>query len=715
MKKGIAYILLLLLPAFVSGQHLQGHQLESGAPQSGLGGGEVFSPFRDNPKDSTKKELRVPKEIYQWRVNETTGERIPIDADTMQFMFQNWHLTEGINGEYNILGNMGSPRMTRIFFNRPTDSSYDLLQPYDYFLIRPGEFIFTDTKSPYTNLSYHSSGNVNDGDDRFKAYFTTNAGKHFGAGFLFDYLYARGRYDNQACSQMNFSFFSFFKSDRYNYHLLASRYNLKMAENGGITDDRYITRPEETEGSNKNFSTVDIPVKLDATWNRNEVFDVFFTHNYNFGFYREKLIADSTAAFNADSINIAVADSTSKKSAGAAVNDSIIKEFINVARITHTADVSGYSRYFINYRQPTGYYADRFLPKDSIDNTGNLTVKNRVSLSLREGFSRWAFANVTAFVSHKYSRYLLPDTIANGSETIKRYNEHALYVGGAISSDRWKVFRYNVEGETAIAGSELGTFSLEGNVEFNFNLWKREIILKGHAFMKNNRPSFYYRHYHSEHFWWDNNDLSKEFKTRIDGELHIPSWRTRLTAGVENIMNYTYIANEAVEETPGRFLNRFKIAQANENIQVLTAALKQDFVFGIFNFNTEITYQFSSNKEILPLPMLNLYANMFIKFRIAKVLHTEIGADVRYFTEYYAPDYSPALGQFVQQNQADKVAIGNYPIASAYANFLLKQTRFYVKYHHANEGLGNMRHFLVPHYPTTKGVLWLGLSWNFYN
>ena len=106
---------------------------------------------------------------------------------------------------------------------------------------------------------------------------------------------------------------------------------------------------------------------------------------------------------------------------------------------------------------------------------------------------------------------------------------------------------------------------------------------------------------------------------------------------------------------------------------------------------------------------------MFIKFRIAKVLDTELGADVRYFTKYYAPDYSPALGQFVQQNQADKVEIGDYPIASVYANFLLKQTRFYVKYYHVNEGLGNRNYFLVPHYPTNQGLLWFGLSWNFYN
>ncbi|MBO7290040.1 MAG: putative porin [Bacteroidaceae bacterium] len=691
MKRFLLYILFLALPALMYGQNIQQHQLEDGV-RSGMGSGEVFSPFRDTHKDSTKNEINVPKEIHQWRVNEQTGEVMAIDADTMQYWFQNRHLTEGPNSEYNFLGNMGTPRMSRIFFNRPTTTSYDFLQPYDYFFTRPGEFIFTDTKSPYTNLSYHSSGNKIDGDDRFRAYFTKNAGKHFGIGFLFDYLYARGRYDNQASSQMNFSLFSFYRSDRYNYNLLASRYHMKQAENGGITDDRYITRPEETDGSNSNFGTSDIPVKLDDTWNRNEVYTLFFTHNYNMGFYREKALLDSTAT------------------------DSIVNEFVRVARITHTADITQNSREFINYRLPAGYYADTFLPKDSTDKTRYFEMTNRISLSLCEGFSKWAFADVTAFAQYRYNHYSLPDTMATGGmEYRRKYNEHILSVGGSISSNRWKHFRYHVEGETAVNGEEIGAFSLDGKLEFDFKLWKREIILKAHAFMKNNRPSFYYRHYHGEHIWWDNDNLDKEFKTRIEGELHIPSWRTRLSVGAENVKNYTYIANNAVETTPGRYLNRFAVAQESGNIQIFTAALKQDFTVGIFNLNTEITYQKSSNRTVIPLPELNVYANMFLRFRIARVLNTEIGADAIYFTEYYAPDYSPALGQFVQQNQADKVAIGNYPIASVYANFLLKQTRFYVKYYHVNEGTGNRRHFLVPHYPTTKGVLWLGLSWNFYN
>ncbi|MBQ8336963.1 MAG: putative porin [Bacteroidaceae bacterium] len=688
----ILAILLCLLPAIMFGQNAHDHA--EGENEGGFGNGEVFSPFRNNPKDSTKAELKVPKYIRQWHVNEQSGEVIPVNADTLQFMFQNWQQTEGINGEYNFLGNMGTPRQTRIFFNRPTDTKFDFLQPYDYFYLRPGRFFFNDTKSPYTNLSYHSTGNRMNGDDRVRVYFSTNAGKKFGIGFLFDYLFARGRYDKQATSLVNISLFSYYKSDRYDYNLLASNYHMKQAENGGITDDRYITRPEDISGLNRNFTTTDIPVNLYYSWNRNMLYDVFFTHNYNMGFYRDKLAADSSGV----------------------VKDSVETEFVKVAKITHVADVKYHEHNFINHNNIKNYYADTFLPYDSTDATTRIKVKNRLAFSLCEGFSKYAFANITAFATHTYNRYTLPDLTADDKEFLKNYNEHNLTVGGTLSSSKWETLKYNVNGEASLIGEEFGAFNIDGDVEFNFKLWKRAMRLRAKAFIKNNRPSFYYRHYHSEHFWWDN-DLSKEFKTRIEGSFEIPSWRTRLSAGFENIKNYTYIANESTPISSGsaKYLWRLRTKQAHENIQVFTATLKQDFKVWIFNLNTEVTYQHSSNKEVLPLPDINAYANFFLKFTYAKVLHTEIGVDARYFTKYYAPDYSPALGQFVQQNPENKVAIGNYPFVTVYANFLLKTARFYVKYYHVNKGSGNRQYFLAPHYPMNPAIFCFGLSWNFYN
>ena len=344
---------MCILTCSVSAQHIQNHQLD-GSMNRGLGSGESFNPFRGKSKDSTKVDIKVPKEIKQWRIEEEMGDPIGIDADTAQHMFQNWHLTEGTRGEYNFLGSMGNPRQSRIFFDRPTDTKFDFLQPYDYFYTYPKRFIFTDTKSPYTNLSYHSSGDKVEGDDRVRVYFTTNAGKKFGVGFLFDYLYGRGRYDNQSSALMNFTLFSFYRSDRYNYHLIASRYHMKQAENGGITDDRYITRPEETDGSNSNFGTTDIPVKLDKAWNRNEVYNVYFSHNYNMGFYRDEAVKDSNGI----------------------ATDSLERKFVKVSRITHTLKMTRDMREFINHQQPANYYADTFLFNDSVDHT-TITGKSR--------------------------------------------------------------------------------------------------------------------------------------------------------------------------------------------------------------------------------------------------------------------------------------------------------------------------------------------------
>ena len=88
---------------------------------------------------------------------------------------------------------------------------------------------------------------------------------------------------------------------------------------------------------------------------------------------------------------------------------------------------------------------------------------------------------------------------------------------------------------------------------------------------------------------------------------------------------------------------------------------------------------------------------------------------MRYFTSYYAPDYSPGLGQFaIQETEASRVKVGNYPIVNVYANFHLKQTRFFVMMSHVNYSDGG-NYFLTPHYPLNTRVFRFGVSWNFFN
>lgn len=47
-----------------------------------------------------------------------------------------------------------------------------------------------------------------------------------------------------------------------------------------------------------------------------------------------------------------------------------------------------------------------------------------------------------------------------------------------------------------------------------------------------------------------------------------------------------------------------------------------------------------------------------------------MGADVRYFTQYYAPDYAPAIGQFYLQNPETRYKLGGYPLVNGYITFI---------------------------------------------
>ena len=213
--------------------------------------------------------------------------------------------------------------------------------------------------------------------------------------------------------------------------------------------------------------------------------------------------------------------------------------------------------------------------------------------------------------------------------------------------------------------------------------------------------------------------MDKQFTTRIGAILKSEKTRTRLSFDLQNIEKYTYFATTAQQATNGTstyYTYDTEVRQSSTNLQLIGVTLNQDFTLGILNWENEIAYQTSTNQNILPVPALSLYSNLYLLFRIAKVLRVELGGDVRFFTPYYAPTYSPAIGMYATQAENERIKIGNYPIIDVYANLHLKHTRFYFMASHVNyskNGSGNQ--FLVPHYPINPFVIRLGLSWNFFN
>ena len=662
-------------------------------------GNQIDPATQPDNLDSTHVDIQsLPPKLYMWTISETLGERTIIPADTASLNFQSTNLVEGMQGHYNYLGNLGAPRQSRLFFERRNDYPTIFIAPLSFFYFRPDQFKFTNSNVPFTNLTYYKAGSRINGEDRFKSYFSVNANKRLAFGFNIDYLYGRGYYSNQATSHFNAGIFASYIGEKYQMHAAYNNFFFKMNENGGITDDRYITRPEEMEDVGGNQY---IPVRLEETSNRNHDFFVYLTHRYRLGFHREVTKIEETQD--------PVARRKAERDSTAIPKDTlIVEEFVPVTSFIHTFKIERSNHRFRSGSEPTGadaIYDNTYLQEGfSRDSTLALSVKNVLGISLLEGFNKYAKAGLTAYISHKFSRYTLMNmdtTIANPRPV--HYDEQEVFVGGELSKRQGKLLHYNVNGEIGLAGEAIGQFKVNGDIDLNFRLGKDTVNFYARGHVSNLLPSFYMRHYHSNHFTWDNDDMKKEFRTGVEGELNIDRWGTNLRAGMENIKNYTYFDQNALP------------AQHSGSVQVLSATLNQNFKLGIFHLDNEITWQKTSNASILSLPDFSLYHNFYLLTKLVKVLTVQLGADVRYFTSYNAPAYMPATQQFHLQPEDDQVKIGGYPIVNAYLNIHLKRTRIFVMMYHVNAGMGNRQSFLVPHYPINPRLLKIGISWNFYD
>lgn len=733
--------------------------------------------------DSLGTDKEIPKGIKVWTVDERFGDIRKAELDTVPHMFMNTIFGTGLRGEYNTLGNVGTPRINRVFIDRQDDGQFIFTQPYDYFVKPVSTFHFTNTLSPFTNLTYNTAGNRTNGEDHFTAKFGVNAGKRLGVGFNFDYIYGRGYYQNQSTSHFNYTMYGSYLGDRYQAHLLFSTNHQKVTENGGITDDNFVLHPESFDDD---FATNEIPTVLENNWNRNDNQHVFLSHRYNVGFKRKvkmteeeikakkfameakrdseerkrreeerRKAEDEGRDFNEDNvkekktyagrpsdakiagneptatdsigkggrINVdskEMADSLAKVSAKAAADTMWMKdEYVPVTSFIHTMKLDNYKRIYQAYSTPADFYADNYVAGpyagDSIyDKTSHLRLQNTFAISMLEGFNKWAKAGVKAFVTSDLRRFVLPSSDSNTATT--SYNEHNISVGGQLSKTEGKTLHYNVTAETWLLGEDLGQLKIDGAVDLNFPLFGDTVTLAAKGFFHRNNPTFYYRHYHSRHFWWDNTSLSKELHSRVEGLFSYRKTNTTLRVAFDEIQNYTYLAmGYNIADDHSRKGNTMEVRQKGGAITLLTLSLAQNFKLGPLNWENVITYQKSTDNDVLPVPDLNIYTNLYLRFKIAQVLKCDFGADGRYFTKYYAPDYSPALGQYAVQTGDNRVQTGNYPLVNIYANFHLKHTRFFVMMSHVNAGSGNRQYFLTPHYPLNQRVFRFGLSWNFFN
>jgi hypothetical protein len=645
--------------------------------------------------DSEEKENKV----YQTRflnqtIDATLGTARPADLDTLPLHFQNWTFPERnttLGGEY--LSNIGTPFLSKIFMDRTEKTPFLFGRHYEQWLTAPQEQIFYNTTTPYTNLRYlTTTGNDVSQEENFKFLFTANFNKYLNIGFDYEIVYARGFYSKNSNRDKLGNFFGNYRSPRYEAYWKASFNTIENYENGGITDDRYITNPLLMSSGRKEYESINIPVALTDAKSFFKTTHYFLNHRYNLGFERRNIVVKDSAK--------TVKNAKGRSVTTPATYDTLYT-FIPVTSFIHTLYIDrGQRRYQSTGVNATFYNSHAYLDSKSTDDTCSLLdVRNTFGLSLVEGFHKWAQCGLTAFVEHDFRRYMRLQEDTSLHQPLTYHTKNTVWAGARLSRYSGEALHFDATGKICLTGENLGDFSLEGTILSAFNLWGKPVSLSADGSIRSDHPDYFLDNYVSNHFVWRNH-FNNTYRTRIHGALSIAELHLEAEGAVENISNYIYFNQNAVPE------------QSNDNLQILTIKAKHQLGMGLLHWDNQVAYQLSSNQKVLPLPDVSAYSDLYLLFKLSKVLTSHIGIDCRYHTAYYAPAYMPATGQFY--NQTD-TKVGNYPFMNAYGNFHLKRMRFFVVYSHLSRAFVSPNYFSAPHYPLNPSILKVGLSWNFYD
>ncbi len=637
-----------------------------------------------------KKDSVPQPEPTAWRDILPLGERYRVPLDTLLHNFYRTDLANAYSLSYATTGNLGSPSYNNIYFERPEADLFFFKEPFHHWMRSPKNFEWYNTRLPYTQISYHTGGSGETGQDNLAATFSANVNKQIQVGGGINYVTGKGQYNHQADKEFSYRLFTSYIGDRYQIQAAFNHYDYIAAENGGITNDDFILDPAAVQGGDTKVDGRTIPTKLSQAFTHLIGHDLYLTHRYNLGYYKDvKQNEEDTV---------------------------VIEEFVPVSSIVHTLTYEGASHRFVNKsaKEDLEYFRNTYLSDNGTNELSSYwAVANTVGITVHEGLSKYFPMGLGAYVTYEIRGYnQVTDTTGQGIvesphltplpdyNIAARTTQHALWVGGQLWKRQGAWLTYEANARVGLADAVLGDLDITGKVGTKIPVWNDSLSIQGNVLFKNTTPSYFYKQYVSNHFIWDN-DFGKTRRLRISGEISFPKTGTYIQAGFENIQNHIYFDNECMPR------------QESDNIQVISATIKQNFKVSIFHLDLEGTYQLSSNQQVLPLPTFSAYGNFYLLFPIAKVLHLQVGVDCNWYSAFKAPAYQPAL---ISRYNQDEIEIGNYPFMNAYVNAKLKKARFYIMYSHMNQGwLGGNNYFSIPHYPLNPAMLQLGVSVDFAN
>lgn len=680
-------LILLVMPAFGFAQGFQ--------RMGGMGGGSSSSARSSRTQSSSSSSsdedpcVDLVDDRRNWTVDPLTGIIHPQVPDTSYLRLADRQTMEGMASSITYTGNLYSPHLIDDYFRRRDDQDFFFLNAYSLFAHRPEDVLFRSTKVPYTVIGYTTSGSNLQSNDRLRIDFAGNVNKDIGIGTNLDYVYARGDYSSSATKPLKWTSYAYYLSDRYKAYLTYNLSKLANQENGGIQDRSHVLRPDSLDDNFTDPKTM--PTNLNETWNDMDSWNIHLTHSYDLGSWDE--VVDP-------------ADTTK-----------VQEKFTSVASIFHSVDFESYKHMFRMDQgadmTTKGYFKNHYI-NDNItqDSLSYSRFSTYAGLRINEGFSRWSQFGLSAFIGYERQSYTLMQDTLDFDYIPAEHVSNDLFIGGQLSRHQSSNLTFDVTGKVGLPGGDkAGDIDINGQIQTVIPFGKKDsLIIQASGYFRNLTPSYMMQRYFSNHFRWNMEDkFDQEQRFRLQGEVYYPRTGTTLRGGIEQISNYHYFGADSIYKVMNE---GFAPQQLSDQLEIFSLELSQDLHWRALHWNNTILFQYSSEEKALALPKLSVRSDLNIRFLIAKTLWTEMGCVAHYRTKYYAPNYQPAIQQFVQQQE---IKCGGYPTFNAYINCNLKRIKFYVMYSNAGTKALSNDSFIMPYYPSMPTRVEYGVIFDLQN
>jgi hypothetical protein len=570
---------------------------------------------------------------------------------------------------YKYLGNLGSAYQNMLYQNDYKTGILTGFFDYNLYQSDINSIRYFSARKRYSDLRYVLGAHL---EQRLNLTHSQNINPFWNVALHFQRISSDGAYTNLFSEYGNVDVSLNGRSKNKRYLILSNFiYNrTDLGQNGGLVHDPAFENATNTDG-------LLYPIQLQDGRTHNKSKGLYVKQQYNFGYFNEKKINDSTS----------------------------VKEFQSSWGIMHSVLFEDKSYGYKEATSSTFYPANYYIQNQTNDSTFSRKIENQFGFYTNDHHKRnpETLRKVNAYIIGQHQLVLIKQRTGDNLNDLPLLDTtlSSTLIKAAAFNSANAIFNWNLSGSYASNGINKTDYLVKGFL----NIKPKENALAFFRLSATNQkqsPAFIFNKFYSNHFIW-NNHFNQAALSDVSFSYQHPKYHFDITAGASFIKNYLYFG---LDSLPKQQFHTFSIN---------TFTLHKDFTMGPFIASNKLIYQHvqRAGTNVINLPaFIGLHSFYYQNNLFSGALPIQLGFDLRYNSKYFSDGFMPATGRFFVQN---KQRTGEQFYIDVFVNFQIKTARMFIKVENVNAPSSGYSSNMAPTYPIPGRTYKFGISWQFYD